>query len=56
MKTRVPSSPWFAGDGPIEPYVLADLYSWLEAHPGLSHDIATPTSKLATNTSSSSRG
>jgi uncharacterized protein len=51
-----PSSQWAMGDGPIEPYVLADLYAWLEAHSGLSHYIATPTSKLAANTSSSSRG
>lgn len=41
---------------PIPQYVLADLYAWLEAHSGLSHYIATPTSKLAANTSSSSRG
>jgi uncharacterized protein len=51
-----PSSQWAMGNGPIEPYVLADLYAWLEAHSGLSHYIATPTSKLAANTSSSSRG
>ena len=25
--------------GPIEPYVLADLYSWLEAHSGLTNSI-----------------
>jgi hypothetical protein len=30
--------------GPIEPYVLADLYAWLEAHSGLSHPyVTTPT-------------
>jgi dienelactone hydrolase len=51
-----PSSEWFTGDGPIEPYVLADLYAWLAAHSGLSHYIPTPTSTLGTNTSSSSRG
>ncbi|HET7389885.1 MAG TPA: prolyl oligopeptidase family serine peptidase [Nitrososphaeraceae archaeon] len=47
--------------GPIEDYVLADLYSWLEAHSGLSHpfaasatsNIANMTS-LSTNTSSHS--
>ena len=33
-----PSSHWSRGAGVgIEPYVLADLYSWLEAHSGLSH-------------------
>jgi dienelactone hydrolase len=61
-----PSSQWFTeptpsqyklvtGIGPIEPYVLADLYAWLEAHSGLSYSyIANPTSKLAANSSSSS--
>ena len=52
-----PSSQWSTGNGPIEPYVLADLYAWLEAHSGLSHSyVATPTSTLGANTSSSSRG
>ena len=51
-----PSSQWSTVDGPIEPYVLADLYAWLETHSGLSQYNATPTSELATNTSSSSRG
>jgi hypothetical protein len=38
---------------PIEPYVLADLYSWLEAHSGLSHPFATTTaSTIGANTSS----
>ena len=31
------------GIGPIQQYVLADLYSWLEAHSGLSHSYATIT-------------
>ncbi len=40
--------------GPIEPYVLADLYSWLEAHSGLSYPYtATPTSIIGVNSSSS---
>jgi hypothetical protein len=51
-----PSSQWEMGKGPVEPYVLADLYAWLAAHSGLSHYIPTPTSKLAENTSSSSIG
>ena len=42
--------------GPIEPYVLADIYSWLAAHSGLSQYIPAPTSTLAANTSSSSIG
>jgi hypothetical protein len=61
-----PSSQWLTGPtpsqyklvtgiGPIEPYVLADLYAWLEAHSGLSHPyIATPTSTLEANANTSS--
>jgi dipeptidyl aminopeptidase/acylaminoacyl peptidase len=30
-----PSSEWETRIGPIEQYVLADIYSWLEAHSGL---------------------
>jgi uncharacterized protein len=32
-----PSSKWSTGMGPIEPYVLADLYAWLESHSGFTH-------------------
>jgi uncharacterized protein len=42
-----PSSQWSTGFGPIQPYVLADLYAWLEAHSGLSNSFATTTA--ATN-------
>jgi len=35
------SSQWSTGIGPIEQYVLADLYAWLESHSGLSHSFAT---------------
>jgi dipeptidyl aminopeptidase/acylaminoacyl peptidase len=45
-----PSSKWSTGMGPIEPYVLADLYSWLESHSGFTH-IAAPIS--SSNVSSS---
>jgi len=31
------SSQWSTGIGPIEPYVLADLYSWLESHSGITN-------------------
>lgn len=31
-----PSSQWETGIGPIEQYVLADLYAWLEAPLGMS--------------------
>jgi uncharacterized protein len=37
-----PSSQWLTGPGPIEPYVLADLYSWLEPHSGLSYPYLAP--------------
>jgi len=46
-----PSSQWSSSFGPIPPYVLADLYSWLAAHSGLtnhttaaSHATSTPSS------------
>jgi hypothetical protein len=45
--------------GPIEPYVLTDLYSWLESHSGLAHPyeaIPTSTSGTNANTSSANRG
>jgi hypothetical protein len=39
-----PSSLWRTEAGPIPEYVLADLYSWLEAHSGLT----SPTSNSTT--------
>jgi hypothetical protein len=45
-----PSSEWQTGIGPIQPYVLADLYSWLESHSGLSHPYVTTTTTAATST------
>ena len=42
-----PSSRWITGVGPIQQYVLRDLYSWLESHSGL-------TPLTASNSSSSS--
>jgi dipeptidyl aminopeptidase/acylaminoacyl peptidase len=49
-----PSSRWSTGVGPIEPYVLADIYAWLEDHSGLSHSFATSaaTGNIANMTSS----
>jgi uncharacterized protein len=38
-----PSSEWLTSLGPIQPYVLADLYAWLEAHSGLSHPYVATT-------------
>jgi dipeptidyl aminopeptidase/acylaminoacyl peptidase len=51
-----PSSQWSTVFALFEPYVLADIYAWLEAHSGLSYPyiVPTPTSTLAANTSSSS--
>jgi dipeptidyl aminopeptidase/acylaminoacyl peptidase len=53
-----PSSQWQTAVGPIQEYVLADLYSWLESHSGLSHPYVTnttTTSTIGANTSSSSK-
>jgi hypothetical protein len=46
-----PSPQWFTEIGPIEPYVLADLYAWLEAHSGLSHSFVSPTTGNMTSLS-----
>ena len=35
-----PSSQWQTEHGPIPPYVLADLYSWLESHSGFTHTLS----------------
>jgi hypothetical protein len=50
-----PSSQWKNGIGPIEQYVFADLYAWLEAHSGLSDSYVTTStaSTIGANTSSS---
>jgi uncharacterized protein len=53
-----PSSQWLTRAGPIEPYVLADIYTWLEAHSGFSNSNIAPTvtaSITGTNTNSSKR-
>jgi uncharacterized protein len=64
-----PSSEWQTAAGPIQQYVLADLYAWLEAHSGLSHLYVTnattatstiggkanTTSSWSTNTTSPSK-
>ena len=50
-----PSSQWSTGIGPIEPYVLADIYAWLEDRSGLTHPyVASPASTLGTNANTSS--
>jgi pimeloyl-ACP methyl ester carboxylesterase len=47
-----PSSQWETRNGPIQQYVLADIYSYLESHSGLSHSYVTTasgTSHMAAN-------
>ena len=45
-----PSSQWLTGQGPIEPYVLADLYSWLETHNGFTPLTTFSSSSYTSNT------
>lgn len=49
-----PSPKWFTGLGPIEQYVLADLYTWLEARSGLSPSYIDMTRNNATLDNNSS--
>jgi alpha-beta hydrolase superfamily lysophospholipase len=49
-----PSSQWLTGLGPIQEYVLADLYSWLEAHSGFTQS-PSPSSSFS-NSSSTVQG
>src|SRR5206468_4165415 len=47
-----PSSQWSTGVGPIQEYVLADIYAWLEAHSGFTSPAAaarSPTSSIPTS-------
>jgi predicted esterase len=46
-----PSSQWQTSIGPIQQYVLADIYSWLESHNGLTHVTTSTTSSYTSNTS-----
>jgi hypothetical protein len=50
-----PSSQWSTGVGPIQQYVLADIYAWLEAHSGFtspaSGSTTMPSSTLSNSTS-----
>jgi pimeloyl-ACP methyl ester carboxylesterase len=45
-----PSSQWFTALGPIQPYVLADLYAWLEAHNGFTRVPSVMPSSNSTTT------
>ena len=49
-----PSSQWQISHGPIRQYVLADLYSWLEAHSGFTHSITSSPSSSSSSSHSSS--
>jgi Prolyl oligopeptidase family len=49
-----PSSKWSTGIGPIEPYVLADLYIWLESHSGFTKPATTTVLPSSCSSSSSS--
>jgi uncharacterized protein len=46
-----PSSQWETQIGPIQPRVLADIYTWLESHSGLSHSFepGPATNQLSAN-------
>ena len=45
-----PSSQWASEFGPIQQYVLADLYSWLESHNGLTPLTISSSSSYTSNT------
>jgi len=49
-----PSFQWSTGIGPIEPYVLADLYAWLEAHSGFTPHASSSTMMQSSSISNSS--
>jgi uncharacterized protein len=44
-----PSSQWQTSQGPIQQYVLADLYSWLESRSGFTHSTASPSFPSSSN-------
>ncbi len=48
-----PSSQWQTSQGPIQQYVLTDLYSWLEAHSGFTNSITSFSSSSSSSHSSS---
>jgi hypothetical protein len=51
-----PSSQWITGVGPIEQYVLRDLYSWLEAHSGFTHiPVVIPSSNSSSSNSTTTK-
>ncbi|HJT48224.1 MAG TPA: hypothetical protein VJ729_08560 [Nitrososphaeraceae archaeon] len=46
-----PSTQWQTEHGPIPPYVLADLYSWLESHSGFTRIPVVPLSNSSSSSS-----
>jgi hypothetical protein len=51
-----PSSQWLTSFGPVAPYVLADLYSWLEAHSGFTHiPVVMPSSNSSSSSSTTTK-
>ena len=48
-----PSSRWFTEIGPIQHYVLADLFAWLEAHSGFTHHVTAAPHVTSTPSSNS---
>jgi uncharacterized protein len=51
-----PSSQWATAIGPIQAYVLADLYSWLESHSGFTRSPSPSSFSSSSNSSSTSQG
>ena len=49
-----PSSKWQTGIGPIEQYVLRDVYSWLESHSGMTPLTASNSSILSSSNATKS--
>jgi uncharacterized protein len=51
-----PSSQWSSSFGPVAPYVLADLYAWLEAHFGFTHiPVVMPSSNSSSSSSTTTK-
>jgi len=48
-----PSSQWSTGVGLFEPYVLADIYAWLEAHSGFTKPASSSTTSIPSSNSTS---
>jgi uncharacterized protein len=50
-----PSSRFVFEAGPIQPYVLADLYAWLESHSGFTHIPVVIPSSISSSSSSTTK-